>query len=88
VLRHARAFFRRRFGDADFQAPVELHGIDGEQFRAPALSQAQRDGAFAAGRGADQQGQRIFVDGGGVHAARTIRVRRGSGKSVQAMTSM
>ena len=45
----ALLFFGGRFGGADVEAAIDLHGIDGNDFAADALGELQSDFGFADG---------------------------------------
>ena len=49
MMRHAGAFGGGRFGGADVQAAIDLHGIDGNDFAADLFRQSQGDGRFPDG---------------------------------------
>ena len=55
VMRDALAGGGRRFGRAQFQAAIDLHGIDRNDLAAAPLGQAERDFGFTNGGWAGQQ---------------------------------
>ncbi len=56
-MRDALADGGRRFGGAQVQAAIDLHGIDGDDFATEPLGQAEGDFRFAnGGRAGQQQG--------------------------------
>ncbi len=56
-MRDALAGGGRRFGRAQVQAAIDLHGIDGNDLAAEPLGQAERDFGFTnGGRAGQQQG--------------------------------
>ena len=64
VMRHAGAVGGRRFGRADVESAIDLHGIGGNDFAAELFREAQGDFRFAdGGRAGDEDGARM-EDGG------------------------